>query len=119
MLHTHAVHRLKKISVISNLNMDVPQTLILNSCNLQLGKTIGQGTCMCLPTYVGQSQVILYLVHVPHAPSGEFGIVYKGLLKKSFNEQFTETVAVKTLKGQYNKFQVIIISCINLSIRFL
>ena len=30
---------------------------------------------------------------------GEFGIVYKGLLKTSFTEQFTETVAVKTLKG--------------------
>ena len=30
---------------------------------------------------------------------GEFGIVYKGLLKKGFNEGFSETVAVKTLKG--------------------
>ena len=33
--------------------------------------------------------------------SGEFGIVYKGLLKKGFTETYTETVAVKTLKGTY------------------
>lgn len=32
--------------------------------------------------------------------AGEFGIVYKGLLKKGFNEGFSETVAVKTLKGK-------------------
>ena len=32
--------------------------------------------------------------------SGEFGIVYKSLLKKSFYENVTETVAVKTLKGK-------------------
>ena len=30
---------------------------------------------------------------------GEFGIVYKGLLKQNFKEGFTEIVAVKTLKG--------------------
>ena len=33
--------------------------------------------------------------------SGEFGIVYKGLLKRSFSESFSQTVAVKTLKGNY------------------
>ena len=31
--------------------------------------------------------------------SGEFGIVYKGLLQKGFSEAFSEIVAVKTLKG--------------------
>ena len=31
--------------------------------------------------------------------SGEFGIVYKANLKRSFTEQYSETVAVKTLKG--------------------
>ena len=30
---------------------------------------------------------------------GEFGIVYKGLLKKGFSEGYSESVAVKTLKG--------------------
>ncbi len=30
---------------------------------------------------------------------GEFGIVYKALLKRSFTENFNETVAVKTLRG--------------------
>lgn len=32
-------------------------------------------------------------------PLGEFGIVYKALLKKGFIESYSETVAVKTLKG--------------------
>ena len=35
----------------------------------------------------------------PHCLSGEFGIVYKSSLKTRFNENVTETVAVKTLKG--------------------
>lgn len=30
---------------------------------------------------------------------GEFGIVYKARLSKGFNKSFSETVAVKTLKG--------------------
>ena len=30
---------------------------------------------------------------------GEFGIVYKALLKASYTKRYTETVAVKTLKG--------------------
>ena len=36
----------------------------------------------------------MYLHH-----AGEFGIVYKGVLKKGFDEAYSETVAVKTLKG--------------------
>lgn len=32
---------------------------------------------------------------------GEFGIVYKGQLKKGFSENYSEPVAVKTLKGIY------------------
>ena len=32
--------------------------------------------------------------------AGEFGIVYKGMLKKGFIEGYSETVAVKTLKGK-------------------
>ena len=38
-----------------------------------------------------------FIVFLPNA--GEFGIVYKALLKQAFNEQYSETVAVKTLKG--------------------
>lgn len=33
--------------------------------------------------------------------AGEFGIVYKGLLRRGFSENFSETVAVKTLKGTW------------------
>ncbi len=39
----------------------------------------------------------------PYHYSGEFGIVYKAQLKARFNERFTETVAVKTLKGFLQK----------------
>ena len=39
----------------------------------------------------------------PHGYSlistGEFGIVYKGYLKRRFSDSASETVAVKTLKG--------------------
>ena len=34
--------------------------------------------------------------------AGEFGIVYKALLKRGFGEGYNETVAVKTLKGTYH-----------------
>ena len=37
-------------------------------------------------------------IHAFHA--GEFGIVYKALLRKSFTQAYSETVAVKTLKGK-------------------
>ena len=30
---------------------------------------------------------------------GEFGVVYKGYIKKGYSEALRETVAVKTLKG--------------------
>lgn len=42
-LHPLIVHQLKHLSVNSKLNLEVPKSLIINSCNLQLGKTIGQG----------------------------------------------------------------------------
>ena len=31
------------MSAVSKSKLDVPESLIVNSCNLQLGKTIGQG----------------------------------------------------------------------------
>ncbi len=31
--------------------------------------------------------------------AGEFGIVYKGLIKKGFSDTISDSVAVKTLKG--------------------
>ena len=41
-----------------------------------------------------------FKIIISKSMSGEFGIVYKSLLKKRFNENVTETVAVKTLKGK-------------------
>ena len=45
---------------------------------------------MCHKIYFSDSNCI----------SGEFGIVYRGLLKKNISEAFSEVVAVKTLKGK-------------------
>jgi len=36
-----------------------------------------------------------------HGFLGEYGIVYKGRLSKEFNTAFSETIAVKTLKGEF------------------
>ena len=36
---------------------------------------------------------------------GEFGVVYKGYLKREVNDSAGDTVAVKTLKGQSGHFQ--------------
>ena len=80
------------MSVNSKLSLDLPKTFLVNSCNLQLGKTIGQGT-LCSSKNPDKYKLIIVSI------SGEFGIVYKALLKKGFIEGYTETVAVKTLKG--------------------
>ena len=38
-----AVKRLKQMSVQSSFKHNIPRELIIHSCNLDLGKTIGQG----------------------------------------------------------------------------
>ncbi len=78
------------MTVNSSFNLNVPNSLMVNSCNLQLGKSVGQGI-------VVSRSYIQYLL-LPFHP-GEFGIVYKAKLRKGFNEDYSETVAVKTLKG--------------------
>ena len=90
------------MSVTSDCGANIHKSLIVNSCNLQLGKTIGQGTWLIQQT--GKTD---YVVSI--CLSGEFGIVYKGMLKRSFSEGYSETVAVKTLKG---KLQAKRISCL-------
>ena len=82
------------MSAKQKMKLDVPETLIVHSCNLQLGKTIGQG--MHKEESYREQRMQPPFVSL----SGEFGIVYKALLKRSFAEGFTETVAVKTLKGK-------------------
>lgn len=54
--------------------------------------------------YWTRYEVEIYSTLDSHRPRffcslGEFGIVYKALLKQGFNKGFTEIVAVKTLKG--------------------
>lgn len=94
----HVVKRLKQMSVHSKLSIDMSRELLVNSCNLQLGKTIGQGKMFIVihPQFDCITVAIFF-------STGEFGIVYRGLLKKSFTEGFSKTVAVKTLKG-YDTF---------------
>ena len=40
-----AVQRLRQMSVQSSFTLNVSKSLLVNSCNLQLGKSIGQGWC--------------------------------------------------------------------------
>ena len=37
---------------------------------------------------------------------GEFGIVYRGILKRGFSDTIGDTVAVKTLRGTLNLSQM-------------
>ena len=38
------VEKLRKLSVQSSFDLKMTKSLLVNSCNLELGKTIGQGT---------------------------------------------------------------------------
>ena len=79
--------------VRSTFDPQISSSLLVNSCNLELGKSIGQGSFQLTIQDV-------IIIHVMSIYSGEFGIVYKSLLKISFQDPFSETVAVKTLKGK-------------------
>lgn len=65
--------------------------MVIPACNLQLGNSIGQGPLESLKFTVVLQILFIY--------TGEFGIVYKAQLKSTFNDTFSQTVAVKTLKG--------------------
>ena len=43
---------------------------------------------------------IMIALSVLHTQIGEFGIVYKGFVKSALNEVISDTVAVKTLRGE-------------------
>ena len=86
---------IKQMSVNSSFNLKVSKSMLVNSCNFELGKTIGQGT------YSYRRLVASYrkFHSCDFQILGEFGIVYRGRLKEAFHKKATETVAVKTLKG--------------------
>ena len=74
------------------------------SCNLKLGATLGQGILLFLAcTFTS----LLFCCHgcIP----GEFGVVYRGVLKSGFSDTIGDTVAVKTLRGNYETCIVIIL----------
>ena len=81
------VRRLRQMSVQHN----IPKELMIKSCNLDLGKTVGQGNI---------SIIFKKLVIYNFDSKGEFGIVYKSRLKTSHHDTISDTVAVKTLKGR-------------------
>ena len=85
-----AVKGLRRLTVQSSFRHRIPENLIIPSCNLELGKTVGQGTH---PLFVGP------FVSNQLNVLGEFGIVYKGYWKQSFSGTTSDVVAVKTLKG--------------------
>ena len=78
--------------VSKDLQKDVPKHLVIDSCNIQLNESVGQGTvCYCAIDAVFHYSLCFN--------TGEYGIVYKGRLAKGFNTAFSEVIAVKTLKG--------------------
>ncbi len=94
------------MTVQSSFDLKVDKSLIVNSCNIQIGKTLGQGIHRLQDkdnlTSTLCSEVSLYITKTLNS-SGKFGVVYRALLKKGFQQGFTETVAVKTLKGFIQK----------------
>lgn len=109
-----AVRNLRQFSVQSSFNHNLPTSLVIPSCNLELGKSIGQGTqSLCQLALHALSDNCLHLHPLlPHASTcfwlsllwspdyvGEFGIVYRGKIKNGFADKSSQAVAVKTLKG--------------------
>ena len=78
------------LEAITDLNGAIPQDMIIDSLLLDVSTVIGQGLSAnfdqhCLEFTANFAQY-----------SGEFGVVYKGMLKKGAVNQ---VVAVKSLKG--------------------
>ena len=78
---------LTALTVQSSYRTNIPEHLIVCAANIQLMDTIGQGIKL-----VGTIDIYLSISYT----SGEFGIVYKGLIVKNL---VTDVVAIKTLKG--------------------
>ena len=74
---------------------DIPDHLIISATNIQLMDPIGQGLCISLMIKANVSVGIIYV--------GEFGVVYKGHIVKGLGQSITNVVAVKTLKGEYQR----------------
>ena len=86
--------------------------LMIKSSNLQLGTTVGQGKIIeAMHTSYLSHGMGLYITL-----SGEFGIVYKAQLREGSSKGYSQTVAVKTLKGifYWNAWWPIVINTIML-----
>ncbi len=47
-----AANPLRSFSVQSSFKLNIPKKLTINSCNLQIGNSIGQGNCVALASRV-------------------------------------------------------------------
>ena len=81
-----------KITVQSSYKLNLPRHLLIHAANIKLMEPIGQGDEM-------QVTIVLFNIHRDVYTVGEFGIVYKGYIVKEQGRIMTDTVAVKTLKG--------------------
>ena len=85
-----------EISVKSSFQLNLPPHLIVPSSSIKLDETIGQGNFSLVPSLCH----FRYVTHHLYASiSGEFGIVYKGYIKKGDSHSVEEYLAIKTLKG--------------------
>ena len=92
-----------EISVKSSFQLSLPPHLISPSSSIKLNETIGQGSydnfmrSQCHGAYAAVIKIITLI-------SGEFGIVYKGYIKKGDITSVDEYLAIKTLKGVYTRY---------------
>ena len=47
--------KLRQMSVQSSFDLKLAKSFLVNSCNLELGETIGQGTCIIMCSYIAVS----------------------------------------------------------------
>ena len=80
----------------SSFELNLPSYLIIPSSSIKLNETIGQGIQSIWPSsnLSYSIPIVLYSITL-----GEFGIVYKGYIRKSDSHLIEEYLAIKTLKG--------------------
>ena len=102
-----AVHGLRQFTVQSSYKLNIPSSLMIPSCNLKLGSTLGQGKLILTVcnSYIATMHTIICMLNNFNLSTcpGEFGVVYKGYLKSGISDAISDTVAVKTLKGKSTK----------------
>ena len=97
--------KMTEFTVQSSFKLILPPHLIITASSVKLNEIIGQGntheTCMTNACMSLLNLDVTSSCHVDCFRIGEFGIIYKAHIVKHKNGQVvTETMAVKTLKGE-------------------